>query len=807
MRISYLDLRNYRRFRDLRLQLPDGVIGILGLNGSGKTTIIEAVAWCLFGNVEEVVRTNKESIRRLGAAKADSVSVALEFELEGSEYRLEREMGGRNLSMKVRLRSSGEMIAEGDRAVRTKVAELIGMDHKSFFTSVFARQKELNELQNFTPAERKRVVLRMLRIDNVDDVIQSVREDRRHASERVKGGETVILDAEGVDREKGIISRLEGLDGKAREAETRVRAALERETSLASKLEETKKRRDALKKDVDEYNSLSSELNAKRSRIAEQRATEQGLTRKIEETEELLADLPQLRESNEEWQRVVKAKEEMDEVKTLHDRAERIKGELRTLDVDISEARKEADKLDETVEEERLIQTALKKAEEDKRGCDRENEETSRVITELVARQSERRNAMAKERKKLEDIEAAGREGRCPTCERELGESYALILEKLRDSVESAEREISEDEDKASKMRSEHDKVKKRLGALDRKQNHQNEKLATVRQNIASIKARTAELGRLGKRREGKSRELEEVGEVEYSAKKHDELKSLVTKLQKSHDRHVKLLERQKQMNATVEERASLLKTIAESAAVEKNLQDKVGALEPKKREYDESITEFDKTYGALAQAKDEMSALRTEQDRVKAESDSARRELDVVREQKRIIAVERGRVDDLGALEETLVRFKDHLIGKIAPALAETTSEIMGLMTDGKYENIELDEDYQISVVDDGVLYPLDRFSGGEADLANLSLRLAISRIIAERAATSQMNFLILDEIFGSLDPHRKRSVMAALSGLSSQFRQVMLISHIEDVRDLMTTVVLVEELPDGTSTAKIVS
>ncbi|HIH00668.1 TPA: SMC family ATPase [Thermoplasmata archaeon] len=807
MRISYLELKNYRRFRDLRLQLPDGVVGILGLNGSGKTTIIEAVAWCLFGNVEEVVRTNKESIRRLGAGKADSVSVVLEFELEGSEYRLEREMGGRSLSMKAQLRSGGEMVAEGDRAVKTKVAELIGMDHKSFFTSVFARQKELNELQNFTPAERKRVVLRMLRIDNVDNVIQSVREDRRHASERVRGGENVILDQDGVDREKGIASRLEDLKRKAKEVETRVRDSKDKEASLVRKLEDTRKRRDALKKDVDEHNSLSSELKAKRSSIAEQRATEQRLTKKIEETKELLAELPRLRASDEEWQRVVKAKEDMDGVKTLHDKAERIRGELRTLNADISEARTEADELHGTVEEEKLIQVALDKAEDDKRSSEREKEETARAITEMAARQSERENAVAKERKKLEEIEAAGREGRCPTCERELGESYAVIIEKLRESVERAQREVSEDEEKASRMRAEQEKVSKRLEALDRKAKHQNEKLTAVRQKIASIKTRTKELSRLEKRREEKSRELGEVGEAKYSAKEHDELKSSATKLQDSHDRLVKLLERQRQMSAIVEERESLMRTITDNAAAEKRLLDKVEALGPKKREYDESIAEFDRAYDTLALARDEMSALRAEQDMAKVESESAKRELEVIREQKKTIAAEREKMDDLGALEETLVGFKDHLIGKVAPALAETTSEIMGLMTDGKYERIELDEDYQISVDEDGVLYPFDRCSGGEADLANLSLRLAISRIIAERSATSQMNFLILDEIFGSLDPHRKRSVMAALSGLSSQFRQVMLISHVEDVRDLMTTVVRVEELPDGTSTAKIVS
>ena len=807
MRISYLELRNYRRFRDLKLQLPDGVIGILGLNGSGKTTIIEAIAWCLFGNVEEVVRTNKESIRRLGATKTDSVSVALEFELEGAEYRLEREMGGRSLSMKAHLRTGGEMVAEGDKAVKTKIIELIGMDHKSFFTSVFARQKELNELQNFAPAERKRVVLRMLRIDNVDDVIQSVREDRRHAAERVRGAEAVILDDDGMDREEGIVSRLEDLHAKAKQAGDRTRGAGERAEALARKLTATRERRDALKKEVEEFNSLISELKGKRSTIAEQEAREQALRRRIEETERLLTELPELQASDEEWQRAVKAKETMDETKAQHDKAERIRGDLRTLDQDISEAKEEAGKLIGMREDEEAIQATLKKADEDRRDSGQQREAISHEIAELTARQSERRNAVAKERKKLEDIEAAGKEGQCPTCERELGENYTLIVEKLRDALDRAERELSDDEGKVSKRKAELDQATKRIEALDKRVQHQTDKLTSVRKRIASTEARVTELNKLQKRREERVRELNEVGDTKYSAKEHDELRASVARLQKSHDRLVGLLERRRQMSATVEEHKTLLKTMAENAAAEKSLRERTEKLEPKKRQYDESIAEFDKAYDELSRAKDEMSSLRAGLEKIRVESDSVKKELDVVRDQKKRIETEKKMVDDLGALEETVVGFKDHLIGKIAPALAETTSEIMGLMTDGKYERVQLDDDYQISVDDDGVLYPLDRFSGGEADLANLSLRLAISRIIAERASTSQMNFLILDEIFGSLDPHRKRSVMAALSGLSSQFRQVMLISHVEDVKDLMTTVVRVEELPDGTSTAKIVS
>jgi len=142
-----------------------------------------------------------------------------------------------------------------------------------------------------------------------------------------------------------------------------------------------------------------------------------------------------------------------------------------------------------------------------------------------------------------------------------------------------------------------------------------------------------------------------------------------------------------------------------------------------------------------------------------------------------------------------------------VAPTLSDITSKMIGTMTDGRYGRVELGEDYEIQIDDQGTLYPVDRFSGGESDLANLGLRLGISRIIAERTGATPMNFLILDEIFGSQDPTRKRSLMTALVGLSSQFRQVFLITHIEDVKDLMNYVIRVDAQEDGTSRAELVS
>ncbi|MFP4546005.1 MAG: SbcC/MukB-like Walker B domain-containing protein, partial [Methanomassiliicoccales archaeon] len=136
----------------------------------------------------------------------------------------------------------------------------------------------------------------------------------------------------------------------------------------------------------------------------------------------------------------------------------------------------------------------------------------------------------------------------------------------------------------------------------------------------------------------------------------------------------------------------------------------------------------------------------------------------------------------------------------RIIPALGERSTSLFVEMTDARYQGIELDEDYRIHVYDSGERYEIDRFSGGEGDLANLCLRLAISRVISDRSG-SPVNFLVLDEIFGSQDRQRKRNIMRTLNSLSRQFRQIVLITHIDDLKEFMENVVYVRENEDGSS------
>jgi exonuclease SbcC len=132
--------------------------------------------------------------------------------------------------------------------------------------------------------------------------------------------------------------------------------------------------------------------------------------------------------------------------------------------------------------------------------------------------------------------------------------------------------------------------------------------------------------------------------------------------------------------------------------------------------------------------------------------------------------------------LDRALGDLRTDLNNTLRPDLSELASGFLRDLTTGRYTDLELDEDYIATIVEEGEAKPV--ISGGEEDVANLALRLAISQMIAERAG-QPLSLLVLDEIFGSLDEERRASVVDLLRNLADRFPQVILITHIESVRD----------------------
>jgi exonuclease SbcC len=158
------------------------------------------------------------------------------------------------------------------------------------------------------------------------------------------------------------------------------------------------------------------------------------------------------------------------------------------------------------------------------------------------------------------------------------------------------------------------------------------------------------------------------------------------------------------------------------------------------------------------------------------------------------------ARMDEMDGL---FTEFFRSLTARARPMLEAEASGLVRELTDGRYESMEFDENYRVRLLDRfDDSYAIERFSGGEADVASLSARVALSRLVAARGGNT-LGFLVLDEVFGSLDAGRRNNVLLALERLKRSFGQIFIISHVGEVQEsaLVDEVWMVEEDEEGKS------
>ncbi len=153
----------------------------------------------------------------------------------------------------------------------------------------------------------------------------------------------------------------------------------------------------------------------------------------------------------------------------------------------------------------------------------------------------------------------------------------------------------------------------------------------------------------------------------------------------------------------------------------------------------------------------------------------------------------------------DLLSKYRDQQAKRAWPRLEQVASTLLSAATDGRYADVKLSEDYRPMIVDRGEDHELTRFSGGEQDLANLCLRLAIADWVSKERNVD-LGFVVLDEVFGSQDDERRQRLLTELRRASSnRFRQMLVITHVTEIAELCDSQVEVSLLEPGRSLATV--
>lgn len=94
---------------------------------------------------------------------------------------------------------------------------------------------------------------------------------------------------------------------------------------------------------------------------------------------------------------------------------------------------------------------------------------------------------------------------------------------------------------------------------------------------------------------------------------------------------------------------------------------------------------------------------------------------------------------------------------------------------------------------------------SGGETFYVSLSLALALADVVCSENGGIQLDTLMIDEGFGTLDENTRDQVMQVLTSLASNGRAVAVVSHVEELKKMIAEQIVVRPLPDGSSTLEV--
>lgn len=792
MRLKSLALKNYRKYQEEEVEFPDGLVGVVGPNGAGKSSLMEAIAWALYGT--SAARTTKEDVKRQGASKKDICQVVLELEVASSTFQIIREMRGKGLSSDAAVWVDKTCVARGAKPSYEYIVKLTGMEREAFFTSFFAKQKELNALSDFRPAERKTLIIRMLGIDNIDKALELLRTDLRDTEvslNTLRGTlpEISILqdslkEEKEAFKEKEQIYRAEEKKGKevAKEA-----------NQVASSFKTQEDKQEKHRTLAEEYKLTKSNIQNSKTRLAEFSAEEKRL-------EELKDELKELEPALKEYEQTKAQNEELENLKNEQKRLADFTGRKNSLVKRLSEnQQKQASlrqvqaSLKQTAARLSIQEETLASLEKDLHKIDEKQGHLAAKITFLTEEQE-------KIQANQEKILSLGPKSKCPTCRRPLGAHATKIKQHLAEEIATNRAKIAELKSKQAKLKLIKDKLEE--GAAKTK-----ESIKTLTGNREKQQVAIAQLKQVKEEEEKLNQELAEVknslkelAKKPYNEKEHLLLKKKLKGLEEKKDQALKY---QTDLNRLSQTQAAKKQTEKELQALNKKIaqiEEDGKTLKFSQEEYLKVKKTFEEQQKIYHQAQLKLQEAKHNRAVSQIAVNNLKKEIKEVKEKEAEIKKLTAQKENFGELQEVLSNFRKHLIGRIRPTLSKEASSLLEELTDGKYSTIELDENYEVFVYDQGEKFPLGRFSGGEKDLANLCLRLAISHLMANQAG-SEFSFIVLDEIFGSQDLTRKANIMRALAKLSSMFRQIFLITHVEDVKDSMEYAISVTEDESGLS------
>lgn len=817
---------------------------VSGANGAGKSTLFDAITWALFGRA----RRNDDALIH---NKVDSCQIVFEFTYENNRYRVDRaKTRGKSTTLEFQVKTQKglwkPLTEAGVRATEERIRDVLRLDYDTFVNASFFLQGKADMFAVQPAGKRKEILSSILGLGVWDTYRAETAKRRREAQKDLEVQQSIIGEINSELDEEDI--RVEGL---AREEEM-LAAKVKLRESKKMIFEQVQAQANQLKSEEEKLNLFNKQVEVLKTRQTENMRTlasrkenlvsfeaiiaaEESIKKAHQDYQQIRVDLTSLNATGTQYFKLNLRKTKL--MGNIQSETARLEQELRNLEakkMEIDSIQKEQPRVEKELIEKENESARLHVKIEKIDTLEKELETIKREQSTRVSENNQLHKEMDEIKERIDHLSKASGSS-CPLCGQLLTDDHKeQILEKLNLEGKEAGDYFRSNKETIASCEENHASVQNEINKLRALRSP----LTNLMSAVAVLQQRLAENV---KKIEGWKSEnllrLQEVSDMVKNGKMAPRTRSELVKLEEqmavlgySPDSHSKLRKEELALR-DIEEKYRQLEQARTALKVIKR---EIKELEKQREQIEkdlsgirDSITTLEKDVIEKKESTSDIVKLETELHGLQREENHARKKVGAAQQlvsvldglRKRKIGIE----NDMQDISQRIARLKiletafgkdgiqALLIESSIPQIEAQANEILDKLSGGDmsvsfeteraYADKKRDDKRQtldIIIRDSAGSRAYELFSGGEAFRINFAIRLALSRVLAQRSG-ARLQTLVIDEGFGSQDAEGRQRLVEAINLVSSDFEKILVITHLDELKDAFPSQIEVTKSLNG--------